>query len=344
MDTATSPGPNGPDPAREAANRYGRFSPDGSEYWITDPKTPRPWVNVIANPRLGLVISQAGGGFTWIDNSQLAVITRWQQDLLQDSSGKFLYLRDTASGEVWSLSPAPTWPAHELYRCRHGLGYTTFETVHRGIAAQWTLFVHASDPVEFWRVELRNLDDRPRSFELTGYLEWNMGVAPSPRREFTKLFLETSFDAERRAVFARSEMWEVPSPRWGHWNTEFPYVAALACTERNPVAQGDRDEFVGRHRDLRAPQGLGQAEWRSRFGRHGDAVAALRAPVQLAPGELRQVGFVLAVGTSHQAACELLDGARTTEAIDRALDGVRGAWRERLVSHRVATTEPTLDF
>jgi cellobiose phosphorylase len=344
MDTAQSAGPNGPDPAREAVNRYGRFSPDGSEYWITDPRTPRPWVNVIANPRLGLVVSQTGSGFTWIDNSQLAVITRWQQDLVQDSSGKFLYLRDAASGEAWSLSPAPMWPVLDLYRCRHGLGYTTFETVHRGIAAQWTLFVHASDPVEFWRVELRNLDDRPRSLELTGFLEWNMGMAPSPRREFGKLFLETWFDRERGAVFARNHMWEVPSSRWGHWNTEFPYVAALACTESLLAVQGDRGEFLGRCGDLRAPAALGEEEWRPRFGRHDDPVAALRAPVHLAPGELRQVGFVLAVGTSHTAACDLLAGVTAVEAVDRALDEARAAWRERLAAHRVATTEPTLDF
>ena len=54
------------------ANIYGHFSPTGDEFRITDPKTPRPWINIIANPRFGFAISQAGGGFTWIDNSQLA--------------------------------------------------------------------------------------------------------------------------------------------------------------------------------------------------------------------------------------------------------------------------------
>ena len=82
-----------------------------------------------------------------------------------------------------------------------------------GIAARWTLFVHAADTVELWRVELSNLTDRPRRLEICAYLEWNCGVAPSPRREFTKLFLENEFDPSRRAVFARNHMWEVPSQR-----------------------------------------------------------------------------------------------------------------------------------
>ncbi len=62
-------------------NRYGHFAEDGREYVVTDPLTPRPWVNVIANPRVGLVVSQTGSGMSWIDNSQLAVINRWQQEL-----------------------------------------------------------------------------------------------------------------------------------------------------------------------------------------------------------------------------------------------------------------------
>ncbi|MBK9967110.1 MAG: hypothetical protein IPP07_20405 [Holophagales bacterium] len=117
-------------PARPvpAANAYGRFTEDGREYVVTDPRTPRPWVNVISNARAGLVVSQTGSGFTWVDNSQLAVVTRWEQDLTEDSSGRFLYVRDVDTGEVWSLSPAPCLPVYDRFECRHGLGYTTFRT------------------------------------------------------------------------------------------------------------------------------------------------------------------------------------------------------------------------
>jgi cellobiose phosphorylase len=108
-------------------NRYGHFSGDGREYVITDPRTPRPWVNVIANPRLGLVVSHTGSGFTFIDNSQLGVITRWQQELVEDCSGKALYLRDVATGRVWSAAPAPGSYAvsmNSFWNSRRGAGAT----------------------------------------------------------------------------------------------------------------------------------------------------------------------------------------------------------------------------
>jgi len=325
-------------------NRYGRFTGDGPEYVITDPRTPRPWVNVIATPRLGLVVSQTGSGFTWIDNSQLGVITRWQQDLTQDASGKFLYLRDAETGTVWSVSPAPVWPAYARFACRHALGSTTFETEFDGIATRWTVFCHPDETVEMWRVELVNLGDRPRHLEACAYLEWNCGVAPSPRREFTRLFLETAFDPARGAVFAASHMWEVGSKRFGHWNTDFPYVAALACTERPDTAQGDKLGFTGRYGDLRAPQALAGGVWAPDFGRHGDAIAALRTPVALAPRATHALGYALVVAESRTRAEALLDRNTSVAAIDAALDATHAGWRHRLAAHRVRTPEPTLDI
>jgi len=329
--------------AEPAPCRYGHFSADGTEFCITEPSPPRPWANIIAGPRLGLAVSQSGSGFTWIDNSQLAVITRWQQDLIRDTSGKFLYVRDPESGTVWSLSPAPAWTPHDRYLCRHGLGYTTFETELVGIAARWTLFAHSFETAELWRVELANLTDRPRHLEICAFLEWNCGVAPAPRREFTKLFLETSFDEGRGAVFARNHMWEVPSQRHGHWNTEFPYISALAGTEPVSAAQGDKGAFLGRYGYLRSPQALREEDWVPAFGRHQDPIAALRSLVALKPGERRDLGYVLAVASSRPEAESVLDRMTNVEAMDAALQDVRTGWKTRLAAHRVETPEPSFD-
>lgn len=345
MTTAVSPTPKPgvPEPEPSKLNPYGRFSADGVEYCITNPRTPRPWANIIANPRMGLAVSQTGSGFSWIDNSQLAVVTRWQQDFAQDSSGKFLYVREADAGETWSLAPAPTWPAYDRYECRHGIGYTTFTTELAGIRAVWTLFCDASETVELWHVRLENLSDRLRRLELCAFLEWNCGVLPSPRREFHKLFIETELDTERRAIFARNHMWEVPSNRFGHWNTDFPYVSALACTEPVLSAQGDKAAFLGRGGDFRAPAALAQDRWQPRFGRHEDPIAALRCAVELRGGESRTLGFVLAVAASRSEACSLLDRFQRVARIEESLSGVRAMWRALLAEQRISTPDGTLD-
>ncbi len=330
--------------AVRVGNAYGHFSPDGLEFHITHPRPPRPWANVIANKRFGIVVSHSGSGFTWVDNSQLAVITRWQQDLALDSSGKFLYVVDADSGECWSLSPAPTWPVYEQYSCIHGLGYTTFHTRISGIEARWTLFCHADQTVELWRVELTNHTDKLRRLELTAMLEWCCGVAPSPRREFHRLFLATEFCSERRAIYAQNYMWEVPSERYGHWNTDFPYVAALAATEPILSAQGDKTEFFGRYGDPRRPSALRADLWKPLFGRHEDAIAVLRSAVELRPGQRRDLGYALAVDNTRAGVDALLDRLLSPAAMDQALAEVRRGWRERLAAHRIQTPEPSLNY
>jgi cellobiose phosphorylase len=318
---------------------YGHFSADGREYVITDPRPPRPWSNVISNPRLGLAVSQSGSGFTWIDNSQLAVVNWWQQDFAQDTSGKFLYVAE--GDDLWSLSPAPVWADYDRFECRHGIGSTTFVTERNGLAAQWTLFAHAGDTVEIWIVRLKNTMRAKRRLELTGYLEWVCGVTPAPRREFPQLFIETR--REGNAVFAWNHMWDVGSAEWGHWNTDFPYVCAFGTTANLISAEGEKTEFTGRNGSIRNPEALMRRDWRGLFGRHYDPVAAMRSVVDLGPGEEKSIGFAIAVGKSHDETAELLERSLDVAYMESALADVKQSWSERLSTHRMETGDARFD-
>lgn len=53
-------------------NGLGGFTPDGHEYVVTlEPgeTTPAPWVNVIASPHIGTVVSESGSAYTWAENA-----------------------------------------------------------------------------------------------------------------------------------------------------------------------------------------------------------------------------------------------------------------------------------
>jgi cellobiose phosphorylase len=324
-------------------NVYGHFSPDGAEYIITDPRPPRPWINLIANPRVGLAVSQTGSGFSWIDNSQLAVIVRWRQDLAEDCSGRFLYLWDRDADEVWSLAPAPCWPLYDRYACRHGLGYTTFETEYRGLRARWTLSVDAIETVELWRLRLEDVSGRPRRLSIVAYLEWNCGVAPSPRREFQKLFLETAYDPAQGVITAGSHMWDMPSKRWGHWNRDFPYWSAFAASAPVTAAEGDKGAFLGRYGDWSRPAALRDARWPGLFGRHHDPIAALRCDVDLATGSACDLAFTLATAEKRDEAVSLARTFAVPGMVDLSLADSSESWHYRLAAHRIETPEPLLD-
>ena len=169
-----------------------------------------PWVNVVCNGRYGFVVSQNGGGFSWLDNSQLNVLTRWDMDLARDVAGRYLYVSDLDSGEVWSLAPAPCFPAYSSYRCDHTTGSTTFHPEFADIRAVWRMAVSPTDPVEVWTVDLTNTGKAERRLRVASFFEWCCGVAPDTKREFHRLFFTTRHDAQRRAGFAVKNMWDVP--------------------------------------------------------------------------------------------------------------------------------------
>ncbi|HAA03308.1 MAG TPA: cyclic beta 1-2 glucan synthetase, partial [Syntrophobacteraceae bacterium] len=82
-------------------NGLGGFTPDGREYVISTARgqvTPAPWVNVLANPNFGTVVSENGAAYTWSENAHEFRLTPWYNDPVSDSSGEAFYIRDEERG------------------------------------------------------------------------------------------------------------------------------------------------------------------------------------------------------------------------------------------------------
>src|SRR5690606_16104958 len=110
--------------------------------------TPAPWVNVIANPGFGTLVSESGSANTWSENAQAFLLTPWSNDPVSDSSGEAFYLRDEETGHFWS--PAP-WPVRGTgtYGCRHGFGYSVFTHTQENIDSELWVYVAREAAIKF---------------------------------------------------------------------------------------------------------------------------------------------------------------------------------------------------
>jgi cellobiose phosphorylase len=109
-------------PQRMLVNGIGGFSRDAREYVIaTDAlqRTPAPWINVIANPHFGCLVSESGSGYTWFQNAHEYRLTPWSDDPVSDPNTEAFYVRDEDSGHFWSPTPLPR-PGAARYLARHG--------------------------------------------------------------------------------------------------------------------------------------------------------------------------------------------------------------------------------
>ena len=182
---------------------------DGHEYVITlapGQVTPAPWVNVLANPSFGTVVSENGGAYTWFENAHEFRLTPWHNDPVQDITGEAFYIRDEETGQVWSPTPGPARGATP-YVVRHGFGYTVFEHTEHGIVSELWIYVAMDVPVKLTDLKLRNISGGPRRLSVTGYCEWVLGDL----RHKTLLNVQTEVDLKTGALLARN-----------FYNTEFP--------------------------------------------------------------------------------------------------------------------------
>src|SRR5262245_57158490 len=101
-----------------------------------------------------------------------------------------------------------------------------------------------------------NQGSQPRRLQMCSYFEWLLGAAPDWHREFHRIFIETSYDAEHGALLATKVLWDLPGEQGPHWNRAWPYVAFHSASVRPTGYDGDKRAFLGRHGRLAAPQSL----------------------------------------------------------------------------------------
>ena len=171
-----------PQQALEFFNGLGGFADQGREYVTVlgeGLRTPAPWINVIANPSFGFLVSESGSGHTWSLNSHENQLTPWSNDPVTDPPGEAIYIRDENTGEVWSPTALPIRDETAPYIARHGQGYSRFHHGSHGILVELLQFVPSEDPIKISRLTLKNDSGRARRLSVTGYVEWVLGSSRS---------------------------------------------------------------------------------------------------------------------------------------------------------------------
>jgi cellobiose phosphorylase len=327
-------------------NKYGHFTEDGSEYVITDPRTPRPWVNVNCNENYGFIVSQTGGGFSWYGNSQLSRLTGWYQDLIRDGYGKYVYLRDNDSKKIWSTTWKPTCFDYQSYEARYGLGYTEFNASYNGIKSKQLMFVPREDSCEIWQITLKNETKQTKKLSVFPYFEWCLGNGTETHREFQKTFIEVKVEKKLNAIVGLKRPAIVPT-FVSSGLKDSPLTGFLSLTNQKPSGyDGDKESFIGMYGTFEKPKAVVEGKVRNRreLEKWGDPIASMQADVTLKSGQEKTLIFVLGRVENASQVSRFVKKYKSQASVEKELDKVKKFWDKLTDASWIETPDESMNF
>ncbi|RPI30936.1 MAG: glycosyl transferase, partial [Chloroflexota bacterium] len=263
--------------------RYGCFDDTNREYVIDRPDTPLPWINYLGTEAYIGLISNTAGGYSFYKDARLRRVTRYRYNNVPfDYGGRYIYLRDEEIGQFWSPTWQPTRSPLESYSCRHGLGYTTIQSVYKGIEASVRYFVPTGENLEIWQARLTNLRSQPASLSLFSSVEFCLWDANDDTTNYQRNFNTGEVEVEDGVIFHKTEYRE----RRDHF-------AYFACSEKLAGFDTQREAFLGPYRGWDSPVVVEQGHSNNSIAHGWSPVGSHHVRIELGPGETRTVIFLL---------------------------------------------------
>ena len=328
-----------PDPAQ-----LGHFDDERREYVITRPDTPLPWINYIGLESYFGLISNTAGGCSFYRDALLRRLTRFRHNNVPfDFGGRYIYVRDDADGDFWSPSWQPTRRELERYECRHGLSYTTIGATRAGVRAETLYYVPLGEDLEIWRLRVSNERPETANLSLFSAVEFCLWDARDDSTNSQRNFSIGEVEVDGSVIYHKSEYRE----RRDHY-------AYFACSE--PLAGFDtqRDTFLGAYRSWDAPLAVERGESFESIAHGWAPIGSHHVRLELAPGETREVIFIL--GYQENPIGEKFDppGSQTinkkrtkpvferwlrSSAVEAGFATLRAYWTESLSALKVQTPD-----
>lgn len=165
--------------------KFGGFTKLGDEYVITNKDTPTPWSNVIANDRIGTIITNNGCGFTYAYNSGEFKITSWSNDTIVNDKSEGIKINGKSFDPVI---------------CRHGFGYTILEAETDTLKQSITEFVPVDDTVKIYILKLVNKEEEIQNIDLSFWINPVLGNF----EEKTSRYILSEYDSKKNYLKLRN--------------------------------------------------------------------------------------------------------------------------------------------
>lgn len=329
--------------AIENTQAFGHFDNANSEYVITSPFTPSPWINYLGNDGFYGLISNTAGGYSFYKDPKFRRLTRYRYNNVPvDTGGRYFYL--ATDNTQWSLAGRPMDTELDEFECRHGMGYTKFKSSKDGIESQLTCFVPLGETAEVHFLRVSNNNKTAQNVQVFSFLEWCLWNAEDDNTNFQRNLNTGEVEVQGSTLFHKTEYRE----RRNHY-------AFYHVNEELAGFDTCRDSFLGPYKGLHNPQAVLNKRSGNSMARGFSPIASHHLNLQLAPGESKELVFVMGYceleqnqkwaskGVINKApANALIEKFSSSQQVQQALQNLNDYWQNLLQKFKVST--PSTEF
>ncbi|AWZ47783.1 cyclic beta 1-2 glucan synthetase [Clostridiaceae bacterium 14S0207] len=281
----------------------------------TTAKTSIPEVQLLSNGKLSLMISNSGSGYAKLRD---IFLYRWREDVTEDNTGLFIYIKDINSKDYWSATYAPTMEEGEDYEITFAIDKAKFHKVYKEIVCDTSITLSSQDDVEVRKIILTNLSEEKRELEVISYGEVVLSDfnADLVHPAFSNLFVTTEFVEDPLTLIAKRRT-RVPGKQE---NYLFHTVVDNIDGKSNIEYETARINFIGRGRNKSNPISLEKEQFTNSTGVVLDPIISFKEKVTLEKGEKVVLAFITGIATSKENALKCSAKYRDMCNINKTFD------------------------
>ena len=259
--------------------KFGHFDDKAYEYVITNYNTPLPWINYFGQDGFFSLMSNTCGGYMFYRDAKLRRITRFRyNNVPRDFGGRYYYIND--GGVIWNPGFLPLKTKLDSYKCRHGLGYSIFESEKNNLACELLCFVPLNDLCEINQITLTNKSNEVKNVTLHGVIEWCLWNAVDDSTNFQRNWNIGEVEIDDTTIYHKTEYRE----RRNHFSFYHTNI-------KHDGFDSDLDTFIGLYNSWADPNAVMNKTSYNSVASGWSPIASHMFNLEIKPGESKTIIF-----------------------------------------------------
>ena len=228
--------------------------------------------------------------------------------------------------------------------CHHGTAYTRMTAKYSGISSEALYYVPLDKSYEVWDLKVTNNSEKNRKLNITGYAEFTNNCnyeQDQVNLQYSQFITSTHFSQNRVMHHVHGNLDALKEDEYiDNKNVSMRFLGMAG--QKVSSWCGSKEGFLGRYHDYSNPIGVINGSLDNKGNYNENGCGALTTLLELAPGETKEVIFIVGMKYDDEAAKIIARYDENENLCEKELVELKKFWHGKLEKFQVKT--PSEEF